>query len=195
MAFNNVNGFNNQNNNGEQKQKKNFKVDRLRSLDGELNLGIWDSDMGGTLTSISIKAAVGKDPSTGRAVYEQKSPNELPSILLGRDFVRALIMAMKDATPENVDITIQPGEGKAKLTLKGNGTSYTITLDHPKNGSRTMTMNSIPVGGKNYHPTWYRLLEGLIICDKATSHGKLDKERFNSTLSGTASDDDDDAPF
>ena len=194
MAFNNMNGFNNQNNNnGEPKQKKNFKVDRLRSVDGELNLGIWDSDMGGTLTSISIKAAVGKDPTTGRAVYEQKSPNELPSVLLGRDFVRALIMAMKDTTPENANITIQPGEGKAKLTLKSTSNGYSITLDHPKNGSRTMNMQSIPIGGKNYHPTWARLLEGLIICDKATSYGKLDKDRFNSALSGGT--DDEDTPF
>jgi hypothetical protein len=102
---------------------------------------------------------------------------------------------MKDTTPENVDLSVQTGEGKAKLIIKSTGKGFTITIEHPKNGTRTMTLNAIPVGPKNYYPTWYRLLEGLMICDKATSYGKLDKDRFGSTLTGVGSDDDEDTPF
>ena len=194
MAFmNNNGGFNNQQNNGEPKKKTNFRVDRLRKADGELTIGIWDSDMGGTFTSISIKAAIGKDPSTGRPAYEQKAPKELPSLLLSKEWVKALITAMEHSKPEDVNITIQPGKDKTKMTIQGSGSSFKITMESPTAGSRTMTFDAIPVGPQNIHAAWDILLEDLRTCYKATSYGKLDKERFGAQ--SIEASDDDDAPF
>jgi hypothetical protein len=194
MAFNNMNGFNNQNNNnGEPKKRTNFRVDRLRKADGELTVGIWDSDMGGTFTSISIKSAIGPNPATGGMQYEMTNPKDLPSILLTKEWVKALITAMEQSKPEDANLTIQPGKDKTKMTITGTGNAFTITLDSPKNGNRKMTFEAIPVGPQNIHAAWNILLEDLKTCYKATSIGKLDKERFGTQTVEAAEDDE--APF
>lgn len=195
MAFNNMNGFNNQNNNnGEPKKRTNFRVDRLRKADGELTVGIWDSDMGGTFTSISIKQAIGPNPSTGGMQYEMTNPKDLPSILLTKEWVKALIQAMEQTKPDDANLTIQPGKEKTKMTISGTGNAFTISLDNPKTGSRKMTFEAIPVGPQNIHAAWNILLEDLKTCYKATSYGKLDKERFGSNTAVEVADDEE-APF
>jgi hypothetical protein len=194
MAFmNNNNGFN-QNNNGEPQKRTNFKVDKIRKADGELTIGIWDSDRGGTFTSISIKAAIGPNPATGGMQYEMTKPNELPSILLTKEWVKALITAMEQSKPEDANLVIQPGKDKTKMTIAGTPTSFTIELNNAKTGTRKMTFDAIPVGPQNIHAAWMILLEDLRTCYKATSYGKLDKERFGTTPL-EASDDTEENPF
>lgn len=198
MAFmNNNGGFNNQNNNnnGEPKKKVNFKVGRdLYGDDGRLTVGTWNSDKGGTYATLRITAAVGKDPSTKANVYEQKMSGELPTVYLNGENLRALMMAMNDTTPETCNFAIDCG--RSKITFKGAGTQYTITIENQKTGNRTITLKSIPAGDKNYHPSWSILMDKLKIVDKKIAFGSVDMEEFGVAFTGNdAASDSDDNPF
>jgi len=194
MAFmNNGNGFNNQqNNNGEPKKKSNFRVGRIYGDDGILEVSIWNSDKGGTYTVMSIKAAIGKDPSTGLNAYEQKMSGELPSCFINSENVCALITGMKQTKPENANLSMD--FGRSKLTITGDGSNYKITIDNQKNGTRTITMKPIPVGPLNIHASWKVLTDYLDICYKKAARAKLDMDEFGAALAGETISDDD-APF
>lgn len=199
MAFmNNNGGFNNnqQSNNGEPKKKVNFKVGKdIYGDDGRLTVGTWNSDKGGTYATLRITSAVGKDPSTKANVYEQKMSGELPTVYLNGENLCVLMMAMADTTPENCDFTIDCG--RSKITFKGAGTQYTITIENQKTGSRTITLKSIPAGDKNYHPSWKLLLDKLKIVDKKIAFGSVDMDEFGVafTNSDAATAESDDTPF
>ena len=96
MGFINNGGFNNvnQNNNGEQKKKVNFKMGTVYGDDGTMDIGIWTSDSG-VFAIFTIKQEVGKDPSTGKGVYETKPPKELPRLFMNRDKMCLLYHAMQ----------------------------------------------------------------------------------------------------
>ena len=85
MGFQPNNNFNNMNNNqGGEKKKTNFRIGKIWGADGQLDVSVWVADTGAR-TILSIKSAVGKDPSTGNNVYEQKMPNELPRFFMNID--------------------------------------------------------------------------------------------------------------
>lgn len=194
MAFmNNNNGFNNQNNNnGEPKKKTNFRVGRrIVGDDGALTISTWNSDRGGVFTVLSIVSAVGKDPSTGAPVYEQKAPNELPSIYMSTDNICALKLAMEETKdPGAVNFTIE--SGRNKITFAGTGTGYKITIENQKTGSRTLTLKGIPVLEATVYPSWKMLKDRVDICYKKSNLAGVDTEEFGVALAGggdTASDD------
>ena len=79
MAFQQANNNFGGQNQGE-KKRTNFPLGRaIYGTDAQLKLSIWNSDSA-MYTIFSIAQAVGKDPSTGANVYEQKAPNELPRV-------------------------------------------------------------------------------------------------------------------
>jgi hypothetical protein len=190
MPFNTNNNFNNNsNNNGGDKKKTNFRLGKVWGSDGQLDVSIWVADTG-VRAILSIKAAVGKDPSTGANVLEQKMPNELPRFFMNIDLLRAFIDVV-DATPDLGSINIVLDKGNAgKLTIAGQGSSIKITIDSAKQGSRTITFDSIGVGNKNIHAAFRNLCEYMKIAYRKALTNKLDPEEFGMAVNGGDNDDD-----
>ena len=90
MGFQTNNNFNNTNNQNGDKKKTNFRIGKIWGSDGQIDVSVWVADTGAR-TILSIKSAVGKDPSTGNNVYEQKMPNELPRFFMNLDLSRVFI--------------------------------------------------------------------------------------------------------
>lgn len=195
MAFMNNNGYNNQNNNGEPKKKTNFRVGRrIAGEDGALTISTWNSDRGGVFTVMSIVQAIGKDPTSGAPVYEQKAPNELPSIYMSTENVCALKLAMEATKdPGAANFTIESGRN-AKITVAGTGTGYKITIENAKTGSRTLTVKGVPVLDKTVYPRWKMIRDRLDICYKKCNLAGVDPDEFSVALASSDASDED-TPF
>ena len=198
MAFQQTsNGFNNGNlsNNGE-KKKTNFKVGKIYGTDGTLDVSVWNSDKGGCYGIISARAAIGKDPSTGANAYEQKMSGELPSIFMNVELMRALVDGLKAQDPGTLNVSLDTKRG-ASMTIIGAGNSVKITIDNKKTGTRTITLDAVPVGNKNIHANFLNLIDMLDICFKKAIRNKLDPEEFSMAVGGDTNGETnpDEAPF
>ena len=198
MAFQqNSNGFNNGklSNNGE-KKKTNFKVGKIYGTDGTLDVSVWNSDKGGCYGIISARAAIGKDPSTGANAYEQKMSGELPSIFMNVELMRALVDGLKAQDPGTLNVSLDTKRG-ASMTIIGAGNSVKITIDNKKTGTRTITLDAVPVGNKNIHANFLNLIDMLDICFKKAIRNKLDPEEFSMAVGGDTNGETnpDEAPF
>ena len=181
MAFT-PNNFNANQNNGGEKKKTNFRIGKIWGSDAQMDISVWLSDTG-VKTTISIKQAVGKDPSTGANVFEQKQPNELPRFYMNSDYLRALLMDVdRYDDPGNTKIIIDRGQNGGKFSIIGQGNSIKITIESPKNGSRTITLDSISVGERNVHASYVNFIEYLKIALKKSLTQKLDPEEFGMAL-------------
>lgn len=185
MAFQQTNqqfGNNNMNQGGE-KKKTNFRVGKVYGTDGTVDVSVWNSDKGGCYTILSIKAAVGKDPSTGANVYEQKMSGELPSIFMNLEIVRAFLEGVKNQDPSTLNATIDTKRG-SKMIINGQGSSVKLTIENQKTGNRTVTFDAIPVGNTNIHANWFNLIDMVDICYKKALLNKLDPDEFAMVMSG-----------
>ena len=195
MAFNNNNNFNNSGNQGGEKKKTNFKIGKIWGSDGVLDITIWLSDTGAR-TILSIKSAVGKDPSSGNNVFEQKMPNELPRFFMAANVMNAFIESVA-TTPDlgAINFCIDKGNNN-KLTVQGQGNSIKITIDSAKQGSRTVTLDGIIVNGKCNHADFKILVDYIKICYKKALTAKLDPDEFGMVVAGdNSSEDDGNVPF
>lgn len=174
---------NNMNQGGGDKKRTNFRVGKIYGSDGTIDVAVWNSDKGGCYATLSMKAAVGKDPSTGANVYEQKMSGELPSIVMNIEVLRAFIDGVKDQDPGTLNVVIDTKRG-SKLTIVGQGTSVKMTIDNQKTGTRTITLDSIPVGSTNVHANFKNMIDMLEICFKKAIRNKLDPEEFAMALGG-----------
>jgi hypothetical protein len=198
MAFqqnSNVNGFgnnntNNTNNQGGEKKKSNFRVGRIYGTDGTIDVSIWNSDKGGVYTILSIKSAVGKDPSTGANVYEQKMSGELPSIFMNLELIRAFLDGVKGHDVATLNFTIDTKHG-SKLTMQGSADAVKITIENQKTGTRTITLDAVPIGNVNVHANVLNLISMIEICFKKALSNKLDPEEFAMAVNT----DDTEVPF
>lgn len=189
MGFQTNNNFNNTNNQNGDKKKTNFRIGKIWGSDGQLDVSVWVADTGAR-TILSIKSAVGKDPSTGNNVYEQKMPNELPRFFMNADLSRAFIEAV-ESTPDlgSLNMTIDKG-GNNRLSIVGQGNSIKLTIDSPKQGSRTITFDSTSVGSKNIHASFKNLIEYIKIGYKKAITAKLDPDEFAMAVGSDDSNDD-----
>lgn len=193
MAFQqNVNGFGNNstNNQGGEKKKSNFRVGRIYGTDGTIDVSIWNSDKGGVYTILSIKSAVGKDPSTGANVYEQKMSGELPSIFMNLELIRAFLDGVKGHDVATLNFTIDTKRG-SKLTMQGSADAVKITIENQKTGTRTITLDAVPIGNVNVHANVLNLISMIEICFKKALSNKLDPEEFAMAVNT----DDTEVPF
>jgi hypothetical protein len=188
MAFQqNFNGGNS-NQTGD-KKKTNFPVGRLFGSDAVMNISVWNSDSA-VYTILSIKQAVGKDPSTGANVYEQKAPNELPRVFLNPENLRAFIERAKDIDQNNINFTL-PLKNGSKATVVGSATGQIkITLETEKQGSRTVTFEAIPVGSTSINASWKNMIALLDVAMKKALYAKLDPEEFATALGSSSSEEE-----
>lgn len=194
MSFNNNNNFNNSGNQGGEKKKTNFRIGKIWGSDGQLDVSMWLSDTGAR-TILSIKSAVGKDPSTGANVLEQKMPNELPRFFLAANVMKAVIDAVA-ATPDlgKISLTVDKGNNN-KLTVMGQGNQIKITIDSQKQGSRTITLDGVIVSGNCVHADFLVLVDYLKICYKKAITAKLDPDEFGMVVADSNGEDDGNVPF
>ena len=194
MSFNNNNNFNNSGNQGGEKKKTNFRIGKIWGSDGQLDVSMWLSDTGAR-TILSIKSAVGKDPSTGANVLEQKMPNELPRFFLAANVMKAVIDAVA-ATPDlgKISLTVDKGNNN-KLTVMGQGNQIKITIDSQKQGSRTITLDGVIVSGNCVHADFLVLVDYLKICYKKAITAKLDPDEFGMAVADSNGEDDGNVPF
>lgn len=193
MAFNPNNNFNNTNTNGGDKKKENFRIGKVWGSDGQLDVSIWIANTG-VRAILRIKSAIGKDPSTGANVLEQKMPGELPGFFMNVDLLRAFIDHVGTISDfGTMSFAIDKG-GNNKLTIIGQGSTIKMTIDSAKNGSRTITFDSVAMGSKNIHAAFINLCEYLKIAYKKALTNKLDPDEFAMAV-GTTSDDGDDLPI
>lgn len=190
MAFNNNNNFNNSGNNQNgEKKKTNFRIGKIWGADGVLEVSVWCADTG-VRSILSIKSAVGKDPSTGANVLEQKMPNELPRFFMDAGLMNAFINGIA-ATSDlgSVNIVIDKG-GNNKLTIVGQSNQIKVTIDHPKCGSRTVTLDSVVINGKPIHANFNILVEYIKIAYKKALVNKLDPEEFGMVANNDNGEDE-----
>lgn len=195
-------GFNNYNGNvnggaPQEKKKSNFRVGKIYGSDGTLDVSVWNSDKGGVYGILSIKSVVGKDPSTGGNVYEQKMSGELPSIFMNADILRALVMGVKGKDPSTINVMIDTKRG-SKMTIKGQSSVITLTIDNQKTGTRTINIPAISIGDTSVHASWENLVSYLNVCLKKAMTCKLDPEEFGLALAADSSEGEnsaEDSPF
>lgn len=190
MAIMNGTGFG-QNNGGETKKKSNFPIGRLRSDDGVMNIGVWNSDKGSTFVTINIKGAIGKDPSTGSVAYEQKMNGELPSAVINMECLYGMITALKATKPEEANLKIN--FGKSSMTFVGSANGVKVTVESNK-GTRSMTFTPMPVGPMNVHPTYELFIEYLKIGLNKMKFQKLDEDEFKNVIAASG-ENDSESPF
>ena len=194
MAFQTSNGFNNQNTNSSgEKKKTNFRMGRLYASDAIVEISVWNSDSA-VYTIFTAKQAIGKDPSTSANVYEQKMPNELPRVFMNPDYLRALLVTLKKADPNNVNISVSPKHG-SKITITGNNGQLKIALETEKQGNRTATFEPISCGSSNVNAAWYNMIELLDVAMKKALYAKLDPDEFANALAGANSNNEEEVPI
>lgn len=192
MAFQNGGYNNNAPQNGE-KKKTNFRVGRIYGSDGTLDVNVWNSDKGGCYCVMNIKAAVGKDPSTGANVYEQKMSSELPSVFMNMDLMRAFLEGVADANIDTLNMTLDTHRG-SKVTFVGSPANVKLTIDNQKTGTRTITIDAIPVGSRNIHASFKNLIDMVNICFTKAIRNKLDPDEFSMVVSDGEGNPED-SPF
>lgn len=203
MGWSNGNGNFNQNNNqggGQEgsKPKSNFRVGKIYGSDGICDISIWKSEKGGGVYGIlSIKSAVGKDPSNGGNVYEQKMASELPSIFLNAELLRVIVEYAKNKEVSTIDMLIDT-KRNSKLTIKGSAAEVKMTIENQKTGTRTITIPAISVGMDMVHANFLNMIDFIDICLKKAIRNKLDPNEFGMVVGGDESSEGssaDDSPF
>jgi hypothetical protein len=173
MPFTQNSNFNNNNAPQGEKKKTNFPVGKVYGTDAILNLSIWISDSA-VYTIFAIKQAIGKDPSTGANAFEQKAPNELPRVFMNPEY----LCAFREAAKLGNDINISPKRGTTIRVTGINTNQIKITIDTEKQGSRTITFDSIPTGSSNVQASWINMTKLLEVAYKKALFAKLDPEAF-----------------
>lgn len=193
MAFQSNQQFGNNMNQGGEKKKTNFNVGKVYGTDGTIDVSVWNSTKGGCYCILSSKAAVGKDPSTGANVYEQKMSGELPSIFMNLEIMRAFLDGVKSQDYGSINATIDTKRG-SKMSIVGTGNTIKLTIDNQKTGTRTITFEAIPVGTTNVHANFKNLVDMVEICFTKAIRNKLDPEEFAMVVPDEDSNSGD-APF
>lgn len=191
MPWQNTNSQNyaNQNQSSSDKKRTNFPVGRLFGSDGKLNVTIWNSDSA-VYTIIAIAQSVGKDPTTGANVYEQKAPNELPRVFLNPENLETLLLGMNDIDINGTTTHVLPLKNGSKLTIAVNNGKVTLTTETQKQGSRSITFEPITFASSNINGNWNLFKKYLTIASNKALVAKLDPNEFAMVMGQTTSDEE-----
>lgn len=139
------NNFNNNNQTGD-KPRTNFRFGRIKQTDGTIEFAVWVSDYGITAKMV-IKQAVGKDPSNGSILYENKSPVELPTAYLDREKMRQFIEILEQNNYQNINFGMSGMNNSFQVASDGNNFKITIT-NTKNNDTRSITLEGTNINGK-----------------------------------------------
>ena len=191
MPWQNTNSQNyaNQNQSSGDKKRTNFPVGRLFGSDGKLNVTIWNSDSA-VYTIIAIAQSVGKDPTTGANVYEQKAPNELPRVFLNPENLETLLLGMNDIDINGTTTHVLPLKNGSKFTIAVNNGKVTLTTETQKQGSRSITFEPITFASSNINGNWNLFKKYLTIASNKALVAKLDPNEFAMVMGQTTNDEE-----
>lgn len=194
MAFMQSNQGFNSNNTGDTKKKSNLQVAKIDTEDGRLTMTVWRSDRGGIYLVMSILKAVGKDPTTGRVLYEQKMPNEVPAIYLARKGADSLYECVNMQNVQG-DATLRcqvKSDRGDLLTVEPRDGGLYLMIENTKTGVAGMTFKPVPCGVANIHADWKMLRDMVAVAVHKLKYDKLDPEEFNVNNKDM---NDEDSPF
>lgn len=191
MPWQNTNSQNyaNQNQSSGDKKRTNFPVGRLFGSDAKMNVTIWNSDSA-VYTIIAIAQSVGKDPTTGANVYEQKAPNELPRVFLNPENLETLLLGMNDIDINGTTTHVLPLKNGSKLTIAVNNGKVTLTTETQKQGSRSITFEPITFASSNINANWNLFKKYLTIASNKALVAKLDPNEFAMVVGQSTSDEE-----
>lgn len=190
MPFNQTNGFESASHTTSgDKQKTNFKIGKIYGTDGILDITTWNAPTGVRII-LSIKQAVGKDPSTGMNVYEQKKPNELPRFFMNIDAARAFLEITKKSAIDTLNFSLGFG---SKLNVSAQGSTVKLTITSEKTGTRTITLDGINCGNTTINAAFLNLISFIEIGFKKALTQKLDPDEFGMVVDSESNSED--APF
>ena len=202
MAFTNG-GYNNNfnNNNGQQQssEKHSWRIGKdIRTSDAKFSVGLYESAYKNAFCSIQVIESIGTDRTTGMASYEQRQPQDIPSVLMNHEMLEALIDVVTDKTrptkdreffpnwvnPTNLNITIDCGLG-SKLTITGSATDVKIKTEREGKGDRTGTLFSVMIGNEPNFASWRIFLQKLYYVLAYMSTAGIDAEKFSAAMANT----------
>ena len=158
-------------------EKTNFAVTKIYGNDGILSIGIWKSQTS-IFTIIQIKQSVGKDPTTGAMVLEQKAPNEIPRVFMNAETLCYFIEGLKCGK----DFSVPKLKKGSELSVSGVGTnSVKITIKEEKFPQpRVITFDSVPIGDSNVCGGTLNILRTLEpVVMRKVLYAKMDPNEFN----------------
>ena len=178
--FTNNNQQNNQQQQGEVRERTSFKIAKRRGMDGEIEIGLWKSKTGYLYITALIRQQIGKDPN-GKASFEAGMPKDIPSVMLTADLARAIYEFFRNNPMVGVDETIRTNDKDPNQTLRivGSDMDVKVTITDQK-GSRTITFHATPCGSKNFHATWYNVLELIAFGIKKALFVRTSDELMNN---------------
>lgn len=195
MAFGNYNNNQNQSSG----VKRSWKVGKdLYASNGKVAVGLYESDKGGTYCSFQIIGVIGKDPQTGANVYEQRPPQELPSILFTQEVLEAVIDRLTDKTrpsrdrdfypnwvsPVDINETINCGHN-ASFTINGSANEVKIKINSAR-GEKECILTGIPMSTGANFASWRIMLQKMFFVLTYMQTKGIDPEKFANVMSSTS---------
>ena len=206
MALNNgsYGGYNNNGNNGfgnnqQSDEKHSWRIGKdIYANDSRFSVGLFESGYKTPFCSFQILVSIGKDPTTGRASYEQRPPQDIPSVLITHENLEALIDVLTDKTrptkdreffpnwidPTNVNLTLDCGYN-SKLVITGSPTEVKFHIEKEGKGERNGTLTGIQIGNSINFATWRILLQKLYYVLAYMSCAGIDAEKFSAAMGST----------
>jgi hypothetical protein len=143
-------------------------------------MNIWKSEKGGIYIVMQIYRAAGKDPSSGRVMYEQRMPNDIPSLYFNTENATAfhnLIRNQKCDADFTLNFMMQLNKN-SKITVAPDNGNVKITIETDK-GAHSITFNTMTIGTQKVNPNWDVFQKMFAVGVNKLLYGKLDPDEFN----------------
>lgn len=215
MAFTNGSFNQNTTTNNPSGEKRSFKVGKdIMCEDAKLGVGMYESTKGYPFASVMVTRGI-KDPQTGQLVFQQRLPQETPSVLITHENLEAILDMFTDKTraskdrdffpnwidPTNLNVSFDCGYN-SKISFVGSATNVKVSVFKEGKGEGTATLGAIPVGDTYNFALWRIMLQKLYYVLVYMNSSKLDREKFGDIIQAQqeqvpAADETDnlDAPF
>lgn len=193
----NQGNFNSNSNNGQQTEKKSWRVgkDNLRTSTGKIQVGLYESQFKTPFCSVQILNAIGKDPSTGSVTYENRPPKEIPSVLISHELLEAIIDRFTDKSrptkdsdffpnwvdPASVNETIDCGYN-TKIQFTGSASDMKIRVENKDGQDRTCTIVGIPLSTGANFALWRMFLQRLYYVLSYMRVAGVDPDKFSAAM-------------
>lgn len=200
MALNNgsYGGYNN-NNNQQSDEKKSWRVGKdIYTSNAKFSVGLYESGYKTPFCSLQILVSIGNDPTTGRPAFEQRPPQDIPSVLISHENLEALLDFLTDKTrptkdreffpnwvdPSNVNVVLDCGYG-SKLTINGTPTEVKFNVSKEGKGDRTGSIFPINMGNSMNFANWRILLQRMYYVLSYMSQAGVSPEKFSAAMGAT----------
>lgn len=199
----NPGNFNNaQNNNaGQSTEKKSWRVgrDNLKTSSGKIKVSLYESEYKTLFCSVQILNAIGKDPTTNVATYENRPPKEIPSVLITHEVLEAIIDRFTDKTratkdseffpnwvsPVDVNETVDCGYN-TKIQFMGSPTEIKIRVENKDGQDRACSLTGIQLSTGTNFAMWRMFLQKLYFVLSYMRTSGIDPDKFSAAMGSSA---------